>query len=316
MLIIMNKIIPIIAFFFLICQAAEPAIEVCPHDSNDAVLGAVTSYKVKEKESLIEIARKFDLGYNAIAAANPDLDPFIPGDGASVTIPTSWILPDVVKVNGEGIVINLSELRLYFTYYVGKVRFIKTFPIGIGSEGNDTPTGQFKVIEKIVQPSWHVPESIKKEKPELPDVVPPGPDNPLGSHAMRLSLPSVLIHGTNKPWGVGRRVSHGCIRLYPEDIPILFRSVPQGVKVTIVKQPVKIGLKGDRVYIEVHKDETKNEASYRDDALLMLRNKKILNRVDTKKLHYAIEEKKGMPVDISDEAHFTGTVKLKDPGSN
>ncbi len=310
----MNKIVSIIAFFFLFCQAAEPAIEVCPHDTHDGVIGAVTTYKVKANESLIEIARKFDLGYNAIAAANPELDPFIPGDGASVTIPASWILPDVV--NGEGIVINLSELRLYYTYYIGKVRFVKTFPIGIGTEGNDTPVGQFKVIEKIVEPSWHVPESIKKEKPFLPDVVPPGPDNPLGSHAMRLSLPSVLIHGTNKPWGVGRRVSHGCIRLYPEDIPFLFRSAPQGVKVTIVKQPVKVGIKEDRVYIEVHKDDMKNEASYLDDALLMLRKKNILNRVDTKKLHYAIEEKKGMPVDISDEACFTGTVELKDPGSN
>ncbi len=310
----MNKISSIIAFFFLFCQAAEPSVEVCPHDTHDEVVGAVTAYKVKADESLIEIARKFDVGYNAIAAANPDLDPFVPGDGASVTIPTSWILPDAV--NGEGIVINLSELRLYYTYYVGKVRFVKTFPIGIGSEGNDTPVGQFKVIEKIVQPSWHVPESIKKEKPYLPDVVPPGPDNPLGSHAMRLSLPSVLIHGTNKPWGVGRRVSHGCIRLYPEDIPMLYRSAPQGVKVTIVKQPVKVGLKAGRVYIEVHKDETKNDASYQDDALHLLRNRNILKRVDTGKLHYAIEEKKGIPVDITDEACFTDTAKLKDPGSN
>jgi L,D-transpeptidase ErfK/SrfK len=117
---------------------------------------------------------------------------------------------------------------------------------------------------------------------------------------MRLSLPSILIHGTNKPWGVGRRVSHGCIRLYPEDIPVLFRAASRGVKVTIVKQPVKAGLKGDRVYIEVHKDDTKPDAGYFEDAVSLLRRKGILSRVDTKKLHSAVEEKRGMPVDISD----------------
>ncbi len=294
----MKNILYSIAFFLLFCQAGEPATEVCPYDSPDAVLGTPTTYKVKEKESLIEIARKFDVGYNMIAAANPDLDPFVPGEGAPVTIPTTWILPDVDA--RDGIVINISELRLYYMYYVGKVRFVKTFPIGIGSEGNDTPVGQFKVIEKIVSPAWHVPESIKKEKPFLPDVVPPGPDNPLGSHAMRLSLPTILIHGTNKPWGVGRRVSHGCIRLYPEDIPLLFRSVPHGVKVTIVKQPVKVGLKDGRVYIEVHKDDSISDDLYFDEAVRVLTKKCALGRVNTEKLHYAVEEKKGMPVDISD----------------
>ncbi len=271
---------------------------MCPYDGSDAVIGSVTTYKVKSEESLIEIARKFDLGYSEIAEANPELDPFVPGQGASVTIPASWILPDVES--REGIVINLSELRLYFTYKVGKARFIQTFPIGIGSEGNDTPTGRFKVIEKIVKPSWHVPESIKQEKPFLPDVVPPGPENPLGSHALRLSIPTILIHGTNKPWAVGRRATHGCIRLYPEDIPLLFRSAPKGVMVTIVKQPVKVGLKGDKVYIEVHKDDTTSNAGYFDHAIWLLRKKCMLIRVNTKKLLYAIEEKKGMPVDISE----------------
>jgi L,D-transpeptidase ErfK/SrfK len=302
----MKNILFIITFLLLICHAVEPAAEVCPYNGEDEVIGSATTYTVKAKESLIEIARKADLGFNEIAAANPDLDPFVPGQGASVVIPTSWILPDVES--RQGIIINLSELRLYFIYTVAKARFVQTFPIGIGSEGNDTPTGQFRVIEKIVLPSWHVPESIKKEKPYLRDVVPPGPDNPLGSHAMRLSLPSILMHGTNKPWGVGRRVSHGCIRLYPEDIPMLFRSAPNGVSVTIVKQPVKVGLKGDRVYIEVHADDTKSDASYLDDAILLLAKKGVLGRVNTEKLHYAIEEKKGMPVDVSDEGErFIGT---------
>ena len=294
----MKKFLHIAAFLFLICNAGEAATEFYRYTCCGQVMGLVTTYKVKEKESLIEIARKFGLGYNEIAAANPDLDPFVPGQGALVTIPTSWILPDVES--REGIVINLSEMRLYNIYNVGSMLFVQTFPIGIGDEGSDTPTGQFRVIEKLVQPSWHVPESIKKEKPFLPDVVPPGPENPLGSHAMRLSNPRILIHGTNKPWGVGRRVSHGCIRLYPEDIPVLFRSASKGAKVTIVKQPVKAGFKGDRVYIEVHGENSKGNESYFDYAVRLLREKHMLSRVNTKKLHYAIEEKKGMPVDISD----------------
>jgi len=143
-----------------------------------------------------------------------------------------------------------------------------------------------------------VPESIRKEKPTLPKVVPPGPDNPLGSHALRLSLGTVLIHGTNKPYGVGRRVSHGCIRLYPEDIPRLFQSVPNGVRVTIVRQPVKVGIKNNKVYIEVHKDKLLN-INYFNEAVNLLIKKNLLKRVDTEKMYYAITEKSGVPVKIS-----------------
>jgi L,D-transpeptidase ErfK/SrfK len=262
------------------------------------VIGSVVTYTAKARESLIEVARTFDLGFNEIAAANPGVDPFVPGEGTTLAIPTSWILPDMGA--SEGIVINLSELRLYYFYQIGPAKFVQTFPIGIGSEGNDTPTGQFVVIEKIIQPSWHVPESIRKEKPYLPALVPPGPRNPLGSHAMRLSLPSILIHGTNKPWGVGRRVSHGCIRLYPEDIPVLFRSVQKNVKVTVVRQPVKAGLKGEKIYLEVHGDDAKGDSELISDAVSLLAKKRFLTLVSTEKLYHAIQEKKGTPVDISE----------------
>jgi L,D-transpeptidase ErfK/SrfK len=294
----MKRIVIIVALLLLFCHRSDAAPQVFSHNNSDSVIGSVTTYPLEQGESLIEVARKFDLGYNEIAAANPGLDPFVPGEGNMASIPTSWILPDVG--NREGIVINLSELRLFFFYQIGPAKFVRTFPIGIGSEGNDTPTGQFAVIEKIVRPSWHVPESIKKEKPFLPDVVPPGPENPLGSHAMRLSVPTILIHGTNKPWGVGRRVSHGCIRLYPEDIPVLFGSVPKSVKVTILRQPVKAGLKDERVYLEVHGEDGKSDSELFSDAASVLAKKRLLGRVDTKKLHYAIEEKIGMPVDISE----------------
>jgi len=255
------------------------------------------SYRVQEKESLIEIARKFDLGYNAIIDANPGLDPFVPGEDASVVIPRFWVLPDVEFQ--QGIVINITEMRLYYFFEQSKEKVVKTFPIGIGDEGFDTPVGSFKVIQKIVDPVWHVPASIRKERPELPTAVPPGPDNPLGSHALRLSLGDVLIHGTNRPFAVGRRVTHGCIRLYPEDIPRLYSMVPNGLKVTIVRQPVKVGVRGGKVYIEVHRDDTQSGLNYLNEAVSLLTKKGLLKAVSTEKLYEAVEEKQGFPVEIS-----------------
>lgn len=266
------------------------------YSANEAVIGRVRSYTVRKGESLMEIARRFGLGYNEIADANPALDPFVPGKGERVVIPTSWIVPDAAST--DGIIINLPEMRLYYFLKSGHERLMVTFPIGIGREGFATPLGTFRVKGKIAAPSWHVPESIKREKPELPRVVPPGPDNPLGSHAMRLSEPTILIHGTNKPWGVGRRASHGCIRLYPEDIPRLFALVPLGARVTVVRQPVKVGVQKRKVYIEVHKDEFEN-IDYFNEATGLLIKKKLISMVSAQKLFQAISERSGVPVDIS-----------------
>ena len=156
------------------------------------------------------------------------------------------------------------------------------------------------MVEKIVKPAWYVPESIRNENHELPKVVPPGTDNPLGSHVLRLSSNGILIHGTNKPFGVGRRVSHGCIRLYPEDISRFFPKVPIGTKVTIVRKPIKVGLRDGRVYIEVHNDEFKEDSDYLAPAQSLLLKKGLLKNVNTQKLFIAIQEKRGMPVDISE----------------
>jgi len=282
---------------FLLTIPPVSSAEVYLYREGETVIDYVQTYKANNNESLIEIARKYDLGYNEIADANPDLEPFVPGEGISVKIPTSWILPDVTSY--EGIVINLSEMRLYYFFIEGGSRFVTTFPIGIGKEGNNTPTGNFRVIEKIVNPSWYVPESIKKEKPYLPKVLPPGPDNPLGSHAIRLSSRTILIHGTNKPWGVGRRVSHGCIRLYPEDIPKLFELVPEGSPVTIVRQPIKIGTKNNRVFIEVENDDAEENWNYFNEIVRILVEKNLLQSISTEKLYRALAEKRGIPQDIS-----------------
>lgn len=262
----------------------------------ETVHGSVQSYTVKPGESLIEIARDFDLGYNEIMAANPTLDPFVPGDGATVKIPTLWIIPDAELP--EMILINLSEYRLYYFLDQGGSRFVETFPIGIGSEGHDTPPGSFKVVEKIANPAWHVPESIRLERPELPPVVPPGPENPLGTHALRLSERSILIHGTNRPFAVGRMASHGCIRLYPEDIPILFTLAANGVQVRIVRQPIKVGVKGDRVYMEVHGDP--NLEPTLADATSLLIKKGLLGRASIEKMRQTLEKKDGIPMDITE----------------
>ena len=295
-IILMKTRILLIPIFITLFFTSSVAAEVYSYSKDTTVIGVTTSYKVKDNESLIEIARKFGIGFNEIADSNPELDPFVPGAGMSVKIPTSWILPDIALYNG--IVINLSELRLYYFLRQRGSMSVMTFPIGIGSEGTDTPVGNFRVIKKIVRPSWYVPESIRKEKPTLPKVVPPGPDNPLGSHALRLSLGTVLIHGTNKPYGVGRRVSHGCIRLYPEDIPKLFQSVPNGVSVTIARQPVKVGIKNNKVYIEVHKDKFLH-INYFNETVILLRKKNLYKGVDKEKMLSALREKSGIPVDIS-----------------
>jgi L,D-transpeptidase ErfK/SrfK len=265
------------------------------HDGNTSVYGRNETYRTKEGESLIEVARNFNIGFNAIAQANPELDPFVPGEGVVVAIPMQWILPDVQPV---GIVINLSDYRLYHFFKEGSDNLVATYPIGIGDDGWVTPLGKFTVVEKLEKPKWTVPPSIRKEDPSLPAVVPPGPENPLGSHALRLSLRSVLIHGTNRPFGIGRKVSHGCIHLYPEDIPILFKTTAKGTRVTVVRQPVKIGKKEERIYVEIHQDND-FKGDYLKEAWILLKKKQLDGLVSMERLEAAASAKNGVVVDIT-----------------
>ncbi len=266
-------------------------------DKQNELLGTINRYTVKNNESLYEIARAYKTGFNEIVAANPGVDPLVPGNGTSLILPTSWLLPDTARTSG--IVVNVSDMRLYYFFKKKGTVMVKTYPIGIGDEGSDTPLGKFTIIEKIVDPAWNVPESIRKEKPELPAVVPPGPDNPMGSHALRLSRRTVLIHGTDVPWGIGSRVSHGCIRLYPEDIVELFGIVPLRTAVTIVQQPVKVGISRGHVYLEVNKDEDLRSFDYRSKAVDLLSKRGLLDRVNMNKVAQVVREKRGFPVDVS-----------------
>ncbi len=226
-------------------------------DAKTEVVGQVEVLFTRYENTFSAIAREYDLGYEAMRHANPHVDQWLPGTGTPVYLPTRSVLPDAPH---DGIVVNLPAMRLFYFTQEKKdgthLMTVTTHPIGIGRDGWATPTGVAKVVHKVQDPAWYVPASVRKEHAQegdpLPAVVPPGPDNPLGQFALQLSLPGYLIHGTNKPAGVGMRVSHGCIRLYPEDIEKLFRQVPRGTPVRIVDQPVLAGWAGGRLYLEVH----------------------------------------------------------------
>ncbi len=219
------------------------------------MLGALQTYTTTHDDTLLDVARKNDLGFVELVAANPGLDPWVPGEGVTLLLPTAHLLPDGPK---QGIVVNLTEMRLY--YYRTPGELPETHPVGIGSEGNNTPVSSTRITHKTANPIWVPPASIRKEKPELPAVVAAGPDNPMGLFALYLGFPggNWRIHGTNEPYAVGRRVTHGCMRLYPEDIEDLFNKVSPGTQVTIIDQPVKVAWVDGELYIEVH--PTKQQA--------------------------------------------------------
>lgn len=234
-------------------QAHGATYPLPPH--GDGLIGELSEVHVQAGETLHDIARRFGVGINEVMAANPGVDPWLPPAGTRVIVPAQFLLPHGPR---EGVVVNLPEMRLY--YYppakTGAAPSVMTFPIGIGSEGRSMPPRMSKIVSKAVDPPWVVPASIRAEHAAqgefLPKVVPPGPDNPLGRHALRLDFGSYLIHGTNRPFSIGMRVSHGCIRMYPEDIEKLFPEIPAGTPVRIVDQPYKAGWDRGTLYLEAH----------------------------------------------------------------
>lgn len=258
------------------------------------VLGRRQVYAIRADDSLFEVARRYGLGYTEIAAANPGVDPFVPEPGRRIVIPTEWILPDAPIRNG--IIVNIAEMRLFFLR-AERARTVATFPVGVGDEGTETPVGVYSIVEKVKSPAWNVPQTIRVEQPDLPAVVPPGPDNPLGSRALRLSDRTLLIHGTNRPWGIGTRSSHGCIRLYEEDIARLFEMVDGGTPVAVVDQPVKVAADGRRVFLEVH-DPGDGRDLYRE-ALGLLDAKGLADRIDPGSVRKAATERSGLVMDVA-----------------
>ena len=223
--------------------------------SNNDLVGRVAVVEAREEDTLVDIARRERVGQDAIVLANPGVDRWYPGEGARVVIPSRYILPSVPR---RGLVLNTPEMRLY--YFSGGdddgTSQVEVFPVAIGRQGWETPVTETTLVSKQRDPAWYPPESIRREHADegdpLPRVVPPGPDNPLGRYALRLGLPGYLIHGTNKAFGVGMRVSHGCVRMLPEDVESLFERIPVGTPVQIINQPVKVGWEADTLYLEVH----------------------------------------------------------------
>ncbi len=218
----------------------------------DDVIGQLRSARVANGDTLVALARRYNVGYHAMLNANPQHDIWLPAEGTRVQLPTVHILPSGPR---EGIVLNLAEMRLYY-YPENLPEQVWTYPVGIGRQGWQTPVMSTRIESKHRDPTWYPPESIRKEAlaqgEELPKYVPPGPDNPLGAFSLRLDRKGYLLHGTNRPAGVGMQVSHGCVRLYPEDIEQLFNQIKPGTPVRVIDELYKIGWRGDDLWLEVH----------------------------------------------------------------
>ena len=233
-------------------------------DSGSDIVGYVQKTIVGKDDTLPDIARRFDVGYEEILTANPGVDPWLPGVGREVVVPTQFILPAAPH---EGVVVNVAAMRIFYypPHKKGEPETVYTHPIGIGKVGWKNPEGTTKIVSRQKDPVWVVPKSVREEHQEdgeqLPAKVPAGPDNPLGAYEFRLGWPSYLIHGTNKPYGVGMRSSHGCMRLYPEDIAVFFDLIPIGTKVTVVNQPYLFGWRDGTLYLQAYavmEDDSRN----------------------------------------------------------
>lgn len=249
------------------------------------MVGALAAIDTRENDALPDIARHFGLGYNDISIANSAVSPWTPKPGSRVLLPLQFILPDSPH---KGIALNLANMRLFY-YPKKQPNKVYTYPVGIGRQGWNTPMGQTSIVAKDANPSWNVPASIHREHAEkgdsLPKVVGAGPDNPLGLYAMRLGIPGYLIHGTNKPYGIGMQISHGCVQLYPEDIEVLFKKATVGMPVRIIHQPYLTAWHQDMLYLEAHEPLSK-----------WAKEKAGLRKQVVKKLH-EVSAKKGVAVD-------------------
>lgn len=268
------------------------------------IQGEMASTLTFANDTLLDIARAEELGLVELMAANPGVDPWYPGQNVNLVLPTAHIVPDAPRT---GIIVNLAELRLY---YFHSEKGLFSFPLGVGKDGFGTPLGQTKIVRKVDGPTWYPTEGKLAEDPTLPKVVPPGPDNPLGEFALYLGWPTYLIHGTHKPYGVGRRVSRGCIRMYPEDIAWMYENVPVGTPVATVNQSVKFGRRNGVLYIEVHPtleqiDQIEDAGAFQPapipdytDTVLLAAGDQI-ERIDWRAVDHAFAERRGYPVAIT-----------------
>ncbi len=265
------------------------------------VVGRLAVVRVEKGDTLPDIARHFSLGVNALGAANPGVDMWLPKAGECVTLPLRFILPDAPR---KGIVINLASMRLF--HYRGDKRspVVATYPVGVGTDERPTPTGQMRVVRKVTRPTWYVPASIAEDHRKKGDILPPavlpGPLNPLGEHALYLSRSTYLIHGTNKPASIGLNATNGCLRLYPEDVKRLYEGTPVNTPVCIVDQPYLVGQRNGIVYLEVHASAEDTDAGELKKMYGKLKaiEKKTGRAFDREKIDKVLAEARGVPVPI------------------
>ena len=264
------------------------------------VVGRIQHHRIEDKETLLDVARDAGLGFNEVKEANRSVDDWIPPAGLEVAVPTEWILP---RSRYRGVVVNIPEMRLYLfpqNTRPGEVVTVRTWAVGIGSDETPSPLGAFRVTAKDKHPTWYVPDSIYRTMdPPKRRVVPPGPDNPMGDYRMRLSKGLYSIHGTDTPWSIGRLTTHGCIRLYPEDIGELFRLVHRGTIAELVYQPIKFGESDGQIYVEVHDDPYHRIRNLQREAFKLARQARLTDRIDAELLREAVRERRGIPTAVT-----------------
>ncbi|MBS3745323.1 MAG: L,D-transpeptidase family protein [Wenzhouxiangellaceae bacterium] len=296
----------LLAAIWLLVPGLPAHAVVWPHVEGEDVVGELITDRLRTEDTLVDMARMHNIGHFEIRAANPDLDAWLPHPGAEVLVPQLHVLPDIER---RGIVVNLSERRLYFFADSWPDRdgpMVSTHPVGVGLLDRATPVTQARVTAKVDDPAWYPNEKTRewyrREKNEiLPAVVPAGPENPLGRHALILDADGLLIHGTHRPAGVGMRVSQGCIRLYPESIANIIGRVPVGTEVHIVDQPARVGRRGGRLYLEVDPagDEPTTrheEAVWRDVRARLEQHSGAMQKMDWEAARAAFERADGVPV--------------------
>ncbi len=224
--------------------------------SDDDLVGDNAVVTTSVEDTLVDIAARYHLGYNLIRSANPGVDAWLPGEGTEVLLPLHAILPDAPR---SGIVVNVPEMRLYFYKTDPRGRqqdSVAVYPVSVGRGDWHTPLIQTRLTGRVKAPDWYPPQTIRAEHAArgdfLPAKVPAGPDNPLGEYLLVLDIPSYFIHGTNKKFGIGMQVTHGCIRMYPQDIEQLVKMAPKNTSVSIINQPIKTGWQNGQLFLEVH----------------------------------------------------------------
>jgi L,D-transpeptidase ErfK/SrfK len=275
-----------------LAAVAAPGTELSP------VLGVSRAVVIGKGDTLLDVAERARVGFGQVVQLNPGVDVWIPEAGTRVALPTEYILPDAPK---SGLVINLPEMRLYDWH--GGIDAPAVFAVAIGDAEDPTPEGEFKVGNKRLDPYWYVPDSIREENPNLPPVVPPGPENPLGDRWLTLGRSTYGIHGTNNIWSIGRLATHGCVRLYNDDMRTLYARTAVGTRVTIVYQPVKLGRRGDEIFLEAHPDVYGRVPHSLQSTLVRLSVLEVLGVVDDATIdeitvERVIQEARGVPVAI------------------